>query len=91
MLDFINKLIRFPSKIPCDKRIHTLGGVFITSILMSFNIHWFIVLLIVTFIAWFIEFYQLATKTGHYDNIDAIFVVIGSILVVLPFVIKEIL
>ena len=79
----MNKLSRLPEKIPCDKRLHMLIGVVLVSILSVFTINVFIVLSTLVLIAWGIEFYQKFTKSGTYDNWDAIAVVAGGLIVYL--------
>jgi len=77
----LNKLIRLPEKIPCDKRLHALVGVVLIAILSIFTLTWYIIFGILVFVAWGIEFYQKFTKSGTYDNWDAIAVVIGGLIV----------
>ena len=77
----LNKLIRLPEKIPCDKRLHALVGVVLIAILSIFTLTWYIVFGILVFVAWGIEFYQKFTKSGTYDNWDAIAVVAGGLIV----------
>jgi len=79
----LNKILRYPEKIPCDKRLHMLIGVVLVSILSVFTINVFIVLSTLVLIAWGIEFYQKITKSGTYDNYDAIAVVAGGLIVYL--------
>jgi len=81
MLNKLNKILRFPEKIPCDKRLHMLIGVVLVSILSVFTINVFIVIPTMVFVAWGIEFYQKLTKSGTYDNWDAIAVVAGGLIV----------
>ena len=77
----MNKLSRLPEKIPCDKRLHMLIGVVLVSILSVFTINVFIVISTLVLVAWGIEFYQKFTKSGTYDNWDAIAVVVGGLIV----------
>jgi len=77
----MNKLSRLPEKIPCDKRLHMLIGVVLVSILSVFTINVFIVISALVLVAWGIEFYQKFTKSGTYDNYDAIAVVVGGLIV----------
>ena len=81
----LNKLLRLPEKIPCDKRIHALGGALIASLLLSIGLVYWAVLSAVIVLAWGIEVYQLYTKSGHYDNYDALAVVVGGLIVMLPY------
>jgi len=83
MNKILNKILRFPEKIPNDKRLHMLAGVVLVSILSVFTINVFIVLPTMVLIAWGIEFYQKFTKSGTYDNYDALAVVVGGLIVYL--------
>jgi len=77
----LNKILRYPERIPCDKRLNMLIGVVLVSILSVFTINVFIVIPTMVFVAWGIEFYQKLTKSGTYDNCDAIAVVVGGLIV----------
>ena len=79
--------MRLPEKIACDKRIHFLVGAVMSTIL-SLLISPLVTLLIVTAIGLGVEVYQKATDTGMYDNVDALYVSLGSLAVVLPLIIK---
>ena len=79
----INKLLRYPEKLRCDLRLHMLIGVVLIAILSIFTLTWYIVLSVLVFVAWGIEFYQKFTKSGTYDNWDAIAVVAGGLIVYL--------
>jgi len=83
MLNKLNKILRYPEKIPCDKRLHILSGVVLVSILTVFTINAFIVISTLVLFALGIEFYQKFTKSGTYDNCDAIAVVIGGLIIYL--------
>ena len=83
MLNKLNKILRFPEKLRCDLRLHMLIGVVLVSILTIFTVNVFIVLSTLVLIAWGIEFYQKFTKSGTYDNWDAIAVVVGGLIVYL--------
>jgi len=75
------KVLRYPERIPCDKRLHMLIGVVLVSILTIFTINVFIIIPSLITLAWGIEFYQKFTKSGTYDNWDAIAVVAGGLIV----------
>ena len=77
------KFFRFPEKIPCDKRMHILVGVFYISLLTMFTLNVFIVMPFLVALAWGIEFFQKWTKSGTYDNYDALAVVAGGLIVYL--------
>ena len=79
----LNKILRFPEKIPCDKRMHMLIGVVLVSILTIFTINVWIVSIALVSLAWGIEFYQKFTKSGTYDNYDALAVTVGGLMVYL--------
>ena len=83
MLNKLNKILRFPEKLRCDLRLHMLIGVVLVAILSIFTLTWYIVFGILVFVAWGIEFYQKLTKSGTYDNWDAIAVVAGGLIVYL--------
>jgi len=79
----INNIIRYPEKLRCDLRLHMLIGVVLVAILSIFTLTWYIILSVLVFVAWGIEFYQKFTKSGTYDNWDAIAVVVGGLIVYL--------
>ena len=79
----LNTILRYPEKIPCDKRLHMLIGVVLVSILTIFTINVWVVSATLLIVAWGIEFYQKLTKSGTYDNYDALAVVIGGLIVYL--------
>jgi len=76
-------LLRYPEKIPCDKRLHALIGVVYVSVLTLFTSNLFIIILSLIILSWGIEFYQKWTKTGQYDNYDALAVLVGGLIVYL--------
>ena len=77
----INMILRYSEKLRCDLRLHMLIGVVLVSILTIFTVNVFIVLSTLVLIAWGIELYQKLTKSGTYDNWDAIAVVAGGLIV----------
>jgi len=81
MINKLNKILRYPEKLRCDLRLHMLAGVVLVSILSVFTINVFIVISILVLVAWGIEFYQKFTKSGTYDNWDAVAVVVGGLIV----------
>ena len=83
MLNKLNRIIRYPEKIPCDKLLHMLIGVVSVSILTIFTINVWVVSIALITLAWGIEFYQKFTKSGTYDNYDALAVVAGGLIVYL--------
>jgi len=83
MINKLNTILRYPEKIPCDKRLHMLAGVVLVSILSVFTTNVFIVISTLVLVAWGIEFYQKFTKSGTYDNWDALVVVAGGLIVYL--------
>jgi len=82
----LNKILRYPEKVPCDKRMHMLIGVVLVAILTVFTLNVFIVSAILTLVAWGIEYFQKWTKSGQFDHWDAIAVVIGGGIVYLSHV-----
>jgi len=79
----LNKLMRYPEKIPCDKRMHMLIGVLLISILTIFTTNVFIVNATLISVAWGIEYFQKWTKSGQFDHLDAVAVLIGGEIVYL--------
>jgi len=77
----INEIIRYPEKIPCDKRMHFMIGVVTIAVLTTLTLNAFIVMPFLVALAWGIEFYQKFTKSGTYDNWDAVAVVAGGLIV----------
>jgi len=84
----LNKILRYPEKIPNDKRLHALIGVVLASILLSFNINLYSFTVAMFSVAWGIELYQKLTKSGTYDNLDALAVLVGGIFVLIPYCMK---
>jgi len=83
MVNKLNKILRYPEKIPCDKRLHMLIGVVLVSILTIFTTNVLVVSITLITLAWGIEVYQKLTKSGAYDNYDALAVVAGGLIVYL--------
>jgi len=79
----LNNIIRYPEKIPCDKRIHFIVGVVLMAILTVFTTNVFIVNITLVSVAWGIEYSQKYTKSGQFDNYDAIAVMVGGLVVYL--------
>jgi len=79
----LNKIIRYPENIPADKRLHALIGVLLTSILTIFTVNVFIVISSLVSVSWGIELFQKWTKSGQYDNYDALAVMAGGLVVYL--------
>jgi hypothetical protein len=88
IINSLNKLMRLPEKIPCDKRTHFIVGTVLMSILLTFNTNIVISFIITTIVAFGIEMYQKITKSGKYEIFDAIAVIIGSLFVLIPFIVK---
>ena len=82
------KFLRLPEKIPCDKRMHILVGGFYISLLTMFTLNVFIVMPFLVALAWGIEFFQEWTKSGTYDNYDALAVVAGGLIVYLSHILQ---
>jgi len=83
MLNKLNSMLRYPEKLRCDLRLHMLIGVVLVSILTIFTINVWVVSIALIAVAWGIEFYQKLTKSGTYDNYDALVVVVGGLIVYL--------
>lgn len=84
----IVELLRLPEKIPCDKRLHGLVGALFTALLLCTPLSVYIVVIALIVLAWGIEVSQKVFKWGTYDNYDAIAVVIGGLIVMLPYFLK---
>jgi len=91
MIKNLNNIMRYPEKMPCDKRIHFIAGVIIVAFMSLFTISLFIIVPILILIAWGIEFFQKITKSGQFDNYDAIAVVVGGLVVLMPQIVKGLL
>ena len=81
IIDKLNTILRYPEKLRCDKRLHMLIGVVLVSILTIFTTNVWVVNIALIAVAWGIEFYQKITKSGTYDNYDALSVVAGGLIV----------
>ena len=77
----INDVLRYPEKIPCDKRLHFIIGVIAMMIMKLFNTPRYISYPALVFLAYAIEFYQKLTKSGHFEHYDALAVVLGGLCV----------
>ena len=87
MKEKIIKLLRLPEKIQCDKRMHFMVGSVFTSLAMCIIPQLYIIVMLAVALAWGIEFSQRIFAWGDYDNMDAIAVVAGSFVVILPTVV----
>jgi len=83
MINKLNKILRYPEKLRCDLRLHMLLGVVLVAGLTIFTTNVFIIIPSLITLAWGIEFYQKFTKSGTYDNYDALAVVVGGLIVYL--------
>jgi len=83
MINKLNKILRFPEKLRCDLRLHMLIGIVVVAILTIFTVNVFVIAPILVTVSWGIEFYQKFTKSGTYDNWDAVAVVVGGLIVYL--------
>jgi len=84
----LNKIIRYPEVIPCDKRMHILVGVIFTSILTMFTQDIFVITPILVTLSWGIEYFQKWTKSGQFDNYDALAVMVGGLIVYVSHIIQ---
>jgi len=80
--------LRLLENIPCDKRMHGLIGAVFMAIMIIFTLNLYILLSAIILTAWGIEFFQKWTKSGQYDNYDAIAVVVGGLIVLAPYIIR---
>ena len=85
----IKEILRLPEKIPCDKRMHYLVGSVFASLLLCFSIDVMYISLATIVLAWGIEVSQKVFKWGSYDNFDALAVVVGGLVVVLPYIVMK--
>jgi len=85
----LNKILRYPEKIPCDKRMHFMIGVVLVSILTIFTTNVFIVTPMLLIFAWGIEYFQKLTYSGTFENLDAVAVLIGGEIVYLSHILRE--
>jgi len=83
----LNKIIRYPEKIPCDKRMHFMVGVVAVAMLTIFTVNVFVIAPVLVTVSWGIELFQKITKSGTYDNYDALAVVAGGLTVYLSHII----
>jgi len=79
----INSILRYPEKLRCDLRLHMLIGVVLVAILTIFTVNVFVIAPILVTASWGIEIFQKITKSGTYDNYDALAVVAGGLIVYL--------
>jgi len=84
MLEKLNKILRYPEKIPCDKRMHMIIGLILNSFLVFLSLNIYIHVSIIIFVAWGIEYYQKWTKSGTFDHYDALAVLVGGLLPYIP-------
>jgi hypothetical protein len=79
----LNKILRYPEKIPNDKRLHFMVGVILMALIAIFTVSLYIMLGILLLAAYGIEFVQKWTKSGHFDHWDAIAVILGGLTVMI--------
>lgn len=84
----LNKMLRYQEMIPCDKRMHMIVGAVLIATLLIFTTNLYIIFGSLVVVAFGIEFYQKFTNLGTYSNLDAIAVIIGGLIVLLPYLIK---
>lgn len=77
----LNKILRYPEKIPCDKRLHFLIGTVLIAFVAIFTVNLYIMLGLLVLVAYGIEYGQKWTKSGHFDHWDAIAVILGGLTV----------
>jgi glycopeptide antibiotics resistance protein len=88
VINILNKLMRLPEEVPCDKRMHFIIGTVLMSLLLTFNVNVVTSFIITIVVAFGIEIYQKKTKSGKYEILDVITTTIGSLFVLIPFVFK---
>ena len=77
----LNKILRYPEKIPCDKRLHYMIGTVLTAFVAIFTVNLYIMLSLLVLVAYGIEYGQKWTKSGHFDHWDALAVMLGGLTV----------
>ena len=77
----LNKILRYPEEIPSDKRLHYIIGTVLTAIVAIFTVNLYIMLCLLVLVAYGIEYGQRWTKSGHFDHLDAIAVILGGLTV----------
>lgn len=88
MRNIFIKFIRYPEKIPCDKRMHYIIGSVFAAILLCTSLSVLAIAIALIVLAWGIEISQKVFKWGTYDNYDATAVLIGGVVAMLPYIIK---
>jgi glycopeptide antibiotics resistance protein len=88
VINTLNKFMRLPEKIPCDKRMHFIVGTVLMSLLLIIGSNTIVATVITVIVAFGIEIYQKITKSGKYEIFDAIAVIIGSLFALMPFIAK---
>ena len=83
IINYMNKIMRFPERIPYDKSLHYLVGTVITAALVLLQINLVLIFAISLLIGFGAEVYQKYTKSGQYDLKDAVAYVIGSLVVLI--------
>ena len=77
----LNKILRYPEKIPSDKRLHFMIGTILTAFVAIFIVNLYIMLGLLVLVAYGIEYGQKWTKSGYYEHWDAIAVILGGLTV----------
>jgi len=77
----IFEILRYPEKIPNDKRLHYMVGVVLTALIAIFTVNLYIILGLLVLVAYGIEYGQKWTKSGYYEHWDAIAVILGGLTV----------
>ncbi len=81
-------IFRYPEKIPCDKRLHALMGMVVIAVGSVFTLSITILLVVLFIVAYGIEFSQKIFKWGTYDNMDAVAVMLGGLITMLPLIVR---
>ena len=77
----IFEIMRYPEKIRCDLRLHFMIGTVLTAFITIFTVNLYIMLGLLILVAYGIEYGQKWTKSGHFDHLDAIAVILGGLTV----------
>ena len=88
IINYMNKIMKILERLPCDNRIHFIIGAILTSFLLVCGVNIFFTFMILTLTAYGIELYQKITDHEDYKLYDALVVLVGGVVVILPIIIK---
>jgi len=88
IINYMNKIMKILERLPCDNRIHFIIGAILTSFLLVCGVNVFFTFMILTLTAYGIELYRKMTDPEGYELYDALVVLVGGVVVILPIIIK---